>query len=355
MNNASKKQTSENRYHKRILKTASRAAIIFGILMISGCSLIEIPRARSGHLATATNGIPFPDPCNLGRHSYDIGIGEVGGIVYTCKAGHIDLDHVRGNADNTRFLVSKIRRALKNNSKGFSFIITGETSTHHIKFTYPEGWKTNPDKEQITEEIAFATAPYLSLTATTWHEILTWYGVHFMGFEPEYNSAFSWEDMYSNLLGTKLGVRALKNTELSFDSAMTVELDKALKELDVQPSKVAYDASDSVRDNWYTGYYVPDNKKRNFDIGLDGYITPTLVPGVKECEGVKPLPMAVPTLDVLKSYGFTMTHRILPNVLEQGRMFKAAGSDKIYAQTHIPIIMEEIKKEAVEKGYMFTD
>lgn len=355
MSDTSKKRNLTTSPNSRFIAATAFVGIAIAMTAFSGCSLIGIPRARSGHLATNTNGIPFPDPDKLGRHSYDLGIGEVGGIVYTCKAGHVDLDHVRGNADNTRFLVKKIRRALSKNSKGFSFVITGELSSHHIKLTYPEGWKTNPDRENIIEEIAFSTAPYLSYTATIWHEILTWYGVHFMGFEPEFNSAFSWEDIYSNLIGTKLGVIAMKNPDLGFDEAMTNEIYRELKELNVQPRTVAIRASDNVRGDWYTGFFVPDTKMRNFDIGLDGFVTPTLVPGIEECEGVKPLPMAVPTLDVLKQHGFSMTHQIRPNVLEQGRIFKAAGTNKIFVEIHIPIIMEDIKKEAVEKGYKYTE
>ncbi|MCF7954749.1 MAG: DUF4056 domain-containing protein, partial [Phycisphaerae bacterium] len=229
-----------------------RRAIIFmsyfglAIMLVSmaGCSLTGGPRPRAGFLPTDTQGIDFANPDKLGKHAYGLTLNEACGIIYTCKAGHLDLSHVRGNADNTKYLVQKVRNTLSKGSKGFGFTITGELSRHNVKFTYPPGWENNPDKERIANEIAYATGPYLSYQATIWHEILTWFGVHFMGFEQEFNSAFSWEDMYSNVLGTQLAVKAMKTPGKSFDQAMTDELEKTLKELNIQPRAVAIKASD---------------------------------------------------------------------------------------------------------------
>ena len=54
--------------------------------------------------------------------------------------------------------------------------------------------------------------PYMAYTMVTWHEILTWFGYKSVGIVPEYHSSFSWEDTYSNLLGTVLAARALRDT-----------------------------------------------------------------------------------------------------------------------------------------------
>ncbi len=321
---------------------------------MTGCSFTGGPRVRAGHLPTATHGIEFPNPDKLGKHSYGITLYEVGGIVYTCKAGHLDLGHIRGNADNTRYLVKKVRKALTNNSKAFSFNITGELSIHKVQLTYPAGWQNNPNKEKIIDEIAYATGPYLSYQATIWHEILTWFGVHFMGFEQEFNSAFSWEDMYSNVVGTQLSVEAMKNPNLSFDQAMTIALNKRLKELNVQPKKVAIKASDKMRNEWYTGNLIPDMKIRNLDIGLDGSIAPMLVPGITECSD-PPLNITVPSLKVLRSHGLDMAHQVKPNVLEQGKIYKAAGTKDIHPEKHYPIIMKAIKQQVIQKGYKYVE
>jgi hypothetical protein len=332
----------------------SYLGLIITLASMAGCSFTGGPRGRAGHLPTDTHGIAFPNPDKLGKHSYGVTLFEVGGIIYTCKAGHLDLGHIRGNADNTKYLVKKVRNALTKNNKGFGFTITGELSRHTIKFTYPANWENNPDKEKIIDEIAYATAPYLSHQATVWHEILTWFGVHFMGFEQEFNSAFSWEDMYSNVLGTQLAVTAMKTPGKSFDQAMTDELNKKLKELNVQPKEVAIKASDKMRNIWYTGNLVPDMKIRNLDIGLDGYITPMMVPGITECSDT-PVNIAVPSLKVLRSHGFEMTHQVSPNVLEQGKIYKAAGTKDIYPEIHYPLIMKAIKQQVIQKGYKYVE
>lgn len=341
--------------NKSIVAALLYLMIAIGLTGFAGCS-IGGPRARIGYLPTATFGILFPDPNKLGTHAYGFNFySEKSGIVYTCKAGHIDLDHIRGNADNTRYLVKKIRKTLSKKRKGFSFNLTGEMSTHKIRITYPEDWDSRSDKDKIIDEIAFYVAPYLSFNATTWHEIQTWFGVHFALIEPEFNSAFSWEDSYSNLLGTRIGVEAMKDTGHSFNMAVTNAIYRWLKKLDVQPRSTAIAASDKVRGKWYTGNLVPDMKMRNFDIGLDGSITPTLVPGVEGCNE-KPMPLEVPNLAVLDRYGFSMAYEIKPNLLlEQGRIFKAAGSNRIIPEKHFPILIEYMKKDALKRGYEYDE
>jgi hypothetical protein len=329
--------------------------IAAGLTVWSGCSFSGGPKARMGYLPTATFNILFSDPNRLGKHTYRAGpSSEVGGIVYTCRGGHIDLDHVRGNADNVRYLTRRIRETLSNGKEGFSFNLTGEMSTHVIGFTYPADWDELPDKDLIIEKIAFDTAPYLSFNATIFHEIQTWFGVHYAFIEPEFNSAFSWEDIYSNLIGVRLGAEAMKDTQHNFDEAMTIALYRQLKELGVQSRTVARNASGKVRGKWYTGNFIPNTKMRNFDIGLDGFVTPTLVPDVNVCDA-EPLTLPVPTLDILKHCGFSMTYRIKPNVLEQGRIYKAAGSKKIYPETHFPVILDYMKNQARKKGYLYDE
>jgi hypothetical protein len=336
---------------RNILLTAA-AYCLSAITAISvcGCSLTGGPRARMGYLPTTS--APFPNPDRLGKHGYTFNFSEATGILYTCRGGHLDLDHVRGAADNTRWLVKRVRQTLSKGGKGFSFSLTGEWSSHQVSFTYPEDWEELPDREQIIEQIASDTGAYLAYNATLWHEILTWFDVHFVVIEPEFYSAFSWEDVYSNLVGVHCALEAMKDAGHGYDDAMTIALDRALKKLEVQPAYVARAASESVRGIWYSdNILVPETRMRNFDIGLDGFVTPTLIEGVG-CDS-KPLPLAVPNLDSLHEHGFSMYYEIKPNVLEQGRIFKAAGSDKIIPEQHFPVILEYMKRQAEEKGYEY--
>ena len=108
------------------------------VIFASGCNF-GAPRIRMGSLPTPPPGPRFSNPNSLGKHSYRFNPFEQNGIVYTCKAGHIDITHVRWCADYTRYLVKKTRKTLMKKGKGFSFNLTLELSTHMITF------KSKPD------------------------------------------------------------------------------------------------------------------------------------------------------------------------------------------------------------------
>ncbi|MCI0498399.1 MAG: DUF4056 domain-containing protein [Planctomycetales bacterium] len=352
-----RKNVSKNNWPLKYSILMKAVCMGASLLTVGGCGLTGLtgPRARLGYIPTATPGVVFADPDNLGRHASVYSPFENSGLVYTCGAGHLDIDHIRGNADLTRHFISRIRKALTRGQERFSYKLSGETSRHVIEITYPADWDSRTDKEQIIEDVAFGTGPYLAFDATVWHEILTWFGVHFMGFEPEFNSAFSWEDLYSNLLGTRLAVDALNDAAHDYDEAMTLALDAVLKELGIQPRDTAIAAAKKVEGTWYTGNLVPDVTMRNFDIGMDGSITPTLIEGAAGCPDAKAVPLPAPTLERLKHYGFSITHEIRPNVFEQGAIFKAAGSKRIFPEIHYPILLEYMKQDAEQRGYQYTE
>jgi len=241
---------------------------------------------------------------------------------------------------------------------GFTFRLSLELSQHKVKFSYPEYWDdlTHKEKEEIAEIIAFEVGPYLAFNATLWHEILTWFGVHFIGVEPEFNSSFSWEDIYSNLLGTKLAVEALKNTKHGYNKAMTLAIDRKLRELDVQPRSTAIYAVEKMRGEWFTGYLLVDIIRKNMDIGLDdGFVSPVIVPGI--CYDAEPEPLAVPAIDILAKYGFSMKHEIYPYEWERYRIFRAIYPDgigeKVEPDKLFASLLYHIKTQAVEEyGYI---
>ena len=341
---------------------ATVANLLTGICLANlcgGCTL-GTPRPRMGTLPTPPPGPRFSDPNKLGKHSYYLNLFEINGIVYTCKAGHVDITHVRWTADNTRYVIHKIRQTLARNKKGFSFNLAWERSKHKIRFTYPENWRdmSRRERKRIADEIAFNAAPHIVFNATLWHEILTWFGVHFAGFEPEFNSSFSWEDMYSNILGTALGVEAVKDPNRNYDDAMTFLINKALRELDVKPRKTAIYAAEKMRGKWFRGTLLVETIKKSMDIGADdGHCTPILVPDI--CEGAEPEPIAVPNADILSEHGFSMTHEIQPREWERGKIFKVADPNTklktVQTDKHFPTILAHIRKEAVEKYHYDID
>jgi len=336
-----------------LAKTLYSLSILGLVILANGCDL-HAPRTRMGTLPTPPPGPRFYEPHELGKHSYLFSPFERNGIIYTCKAGHIDITHLRWSADYTRYLAKKTRKTLMKKGEGFTFRLSLEFSLHKVKFRYPEYWDdlTHKEKKEIAEKIAFEVGPYLTFNATLWHEILTWFDVHFIGVEPEFNSSFSWEDIYSNLLGTKLAVEALKNTKHGYNKAMTLAIDRKLKELDAQPRSTAIYAVEKMRGKWFTGYLLVNTIRKNMDIGLDdGYVTPVVVPGI--CHGVEPEPLAVPTMDILAKYGFSMKYEIYPYEWERYKILRIiypyGMGGRVKPDKHFARLMYYIKRQAVEE------
>ncbi len=317
------------------------------------------PRLRRGYYPSSTLGTNFPDPEDLGQHGYRHSWSEKNGIVYTCKAGHIDISHLRKGADWTVFLAAKTFEQLMKNETEFSFRFK-ESSVYFVKLTHPENWKDLPqkDKERIAYDISVSLGQYFAYTATTWHEILTWFGYKYPGFYSEFPSAFSWEDTFSNLLGTYIGALALRDAGHTFDVAMTLALDRELEKLDVQPSYVARRATKKLRGLWFSGdlLFFVEIRGRNLDIGLDdGFVTPWIAPCVSECQAAQAQTYPVPNPDSLSEYGFSVKFEIEPKEWEKGKIMKIIYPDgkgrkkRIEPAIHFAPIMDYIKKDAVEK------
>jgi hypothetical protein len=349
--------------------------ILFILLGTAGCSMPDSdlsglsaypkyfkgidgkPRYRLGCYPTATLTSFFPDPDNLGPHGYSGSLSEKNGILYTCRAGHLDLTHIRIASDWTAYLAAKTFIALMKNRSSFSFKMNTEPSIYSVNITYPENWKNIVRKEEQAYEISIKVGQYLAFTATSWHEILTWYGYKIIGIYPEYPSAFSWEDSYSNLLGTRIGVEALNDKEHFYNKAVEIAINKELKNLGLLPGNAARRIANSVKGFWYTGdLCFVEMRMRSCDIGTEnGYVTPILVPNVKECVGVQPQPYPVPTLDFLSEYGIQMKVEIEPHEWEKNKILRIIYPDKktrkkvIEPAVHLPIIISQIKKEAEVK------
>ena len=335
------------------------AWILIALLGSSGCN--TTPNIRRGSLPTTTLGIPllhpkppFLDPNNLGSHSYIPNPFEKNGIVYTCDGGHIDISHVRANADDTRFLVRKIYEIIMKRKSRFSFNLAFEQSRHKVAFTYPENWSdlSEKEREQAARELSLEIGAYLAFNSTLWHEFMSWFGVRFAIIDPQFNSAFSWEDVYSNILGVKVAIEAIEDPNHGYNEAMTIAISRELKRLRVQPRRTALEITEKMRGKWFKGNRIPAMLRRNTDIGVDdGYISPVLTPDV--CEDATPRLLAAPRLDKLTSYGFTMTYKIVPVYLEANRVLRIIhpeGKGKLIEPIKdYPLIISFINQEAVEK------
>ena len=339
----------------RQIKTITKGCIWFIIPFLAGCGITGGPRPRMGSYPASAFPSAFLDINDLGRHSYGIGIFEHNGLAYTARGGHIDIAHLRIAADNTRWLTGRTREHLLKGDKEFYFKLNVEPSRYHVKLGYPDYWNkiTETDRQKIAETLSPYLGQYFTYTMTTWHEVLTWFGFKCLLFLPEKKSAFSWEDIYSNLLGTHLGAMAIADKEHSYDQAMTILLKKEMEELEIQSRKTARQAAREMKSKIFDGQKYLD-RTRSMDIGLyNGYVTPVLVPGI--CKNATPKLYPVPTLDEFRKYGFTMELEIEPKEFESGKILKVIYPDgkgkSIWPDRQLPIVMHYIENDAIKQGF----
>ena len=315
------------------------------------------PRLREGITAAALVGAPFLGE-NLGTHGYYFRLSEKNGVVYTCRGGDIDTTHVRIAADWTAYLTAKSYRCLMRGEPGFSYKLLADRSHHRVRISYPANWQSQPmeQRRRLAREAALVMGPYLAYTMVTWHEMLTWYGFRSVGLITEKQSAFSWEDGYSNLLGTVVAAKALRDTKHPYNEAVKLALDEEMRELGVQSAAVARRASESVRGTWYNGYvsFFVDMHMRNFDVGADdGLVAPTLIPNVRACPDALPAYYPAPTLGVLAKCGLSAYVEIEPHEWEKSKLLRIVypngGGKRINPAVHFAPIIAQICREAAEK------
>ena len=340
---------------KQVVKAYVLAAGALSIFLFVGCGLNGKPKPRVGSYPASAMGSKFLDINRLGKHSYGASFGEHNGLVYTARGGHIDIAHLRIAADNVKYLYSKTRKNLVEGNTEFTFKLNVEPSMYYVKLQYPEYWSTiSPQfRDRISDKVALDLSQHFTYTMTTWHEVLTWFGFKCLFFLPEKSSAFSWEDIYSNLLGTRLGAQALQDKEHGFNEAMTILLERELENLQIQPLPTARYAGGVMKEKYFDGSSYLD-VTRSMDIGLyDGLVTPVLVPGV--CDFAEPKSYPVPTLEALKKYGFSMKLEVEPKEWVSGKILKLiypnGGGNRIQPSVHLPIFMDYVKKDAMENGF----
>ena len=341
------------------LNKSARINICFIILLITilfgGCQTRSRPRLRISDYFGNPLGMRYADPNDLGRHCLDYCRNEKLGLVYTCRAGFIDLGHVREAADRTHYLAQIIYENLMQSTTEYSFRVI-EPSSYTLTLGYPDYWKnlSREEKETVSRGISIQLGQYVAHTSLIWHEILTWYGFSSSGPFPENISAFSCEDPYSDVLGTHLAATVLSDQknfyiETAFEESMTALIIQTLKELEVQPPETAKQAVETIKGDWYKGgyYFFVEIKKRNLDVGLDdGIVFPCRVEGI--CSDTPPHYYPAPNFGFLDEYELKIRLRLRPIEFEKRKIYKSLGlkhSEKIIPYIHFPILLEKIGKD----------
>lgn len=217
----------------------------------------------------------------MGTHQFLGHRNEKNGIVYTRRGGFLDLGHLRDCADWTAYLYDLIKSSQTDPSLS-KIDLRNEGGTKSLELNIPKDFSD----EQIID-----VAGKIAYDLSVWHEISTWFGARYVPLVPEKFSSFSPEDMYSNLMGVHMGMRAIKS-ELPYNEAMTDELFRMLDSLEVvQTENETFDAMLAVNQVWYTNNKrYPSNKitlKRYME--LNTYLIPWIVPGTESSNAPYPL------------------------------------------------------------------
>lgn len=226
---------------------------------------------------------------HLGQHQYNdkmlaglenlTGLsGENNGILYTARGGFIDTAHVRDTADMTVYIFSQLLPRL---GQAFTLDLESELAQRRLVFTafIPP---TDP-AERYT--LAAWLAAHLAYQVAEWHEIAQWYGFESVPGFSEGVSAFSPEDLYSNLLGARLAVSLILDGQTVsqgvYNAAMGTALSQALMHLGAQPPAMTRFHFDMLDGRWWNSQRrVPEKYlvlHRNFQMG-DNRL-PTRIPG----------------------------------------------------------------------------
>jgi hypothetical protein len=268
---------------------------------------------------------------------------------------------VRDNADRTFYLTAQIGHLA---AGGGTIAIVGEGAERRIvvKPLDPRLVRTYGLREVVT-----SLAEWVDFQASIWHEITTWYGWSSTAFS-ERPSAFSLEDLYSNLVGIKIAGAIVRRhaaaSELEYNRAVTALLKDALVKLGPLPKDASRRAFEYVDGIWWDSTKrVPDNqlvRHRNFNIGpklypwklVDALPSSTLLAAHKEFDQFchsdwTPLGLSVPDRIGDVPFREMATLEITPGELlvKNGFPFPSAGS-KTVTQDDFPAIIAAIVKAA---------
>lgn len=222
----------------------------------------------------------------LGKHHYnDSALGAVkniaglseekNGLIYSHRGGFIDIAHVRDTADNTFYLFTRIYPHL---GREWRLFYSEELGVRRIQLKA----FSPPVSSAGRYTLAAWLAGHLAFELAQWHEVAQWYGFQSVAGFSEEISAFSPEDLYSNLLGARLAINVIlegnAGSKEEYNAAMEKALRSTLIRLEaVSEAETERQFHDVDGDWWNSKRRVPDKflvLNRNYDLSETRYPTP---------------------------------------------------------------------------------
>ena len=243
---------------------------------------VPVPGVQLGNIVSVDD---------LGLHQFDNGAfaiessrpggppinDEHNGLIYTCRGGFIDTAHLRDWADWTLALGAHIARTLET---GTTIVLSDEGGQRRVVVAPVDPALIAAHGRR---DIAVPLAQWIAFQLSLWHEIATWFGWSALPMFPEEASAFSPEDLYSNLLGIRIAGTLVYGygvaSEAAYNENMHVTIARLLHRLGAQPVEIGHDAALAVDGTWWDSSVALPAKqllrRRNFSEGP--HLTPWLV------------------------------------------------------------------------------
>lgn len=270
----------------------------------------------------------------LGAHSYGAAgaLRETNGLIYTQRGGFVDTGHARDYADLTAHLMTKLEPLLERGEGTLQLPSMGGEVRVRVH-------------SKVAENVPHASAllaQRIAFELSIWAEILQFYGHSLSRGVDEIYSAFTPEDLYSNLLGTYLGVAAV-TSELPYNQAIDLVFKDTLRLLGAMPSADTRRILESLAGLWWQKEVAWPSPglaiKRSFEIGPQ--VAPVLAPNTAPPDL---LVLEVPETDV------TYDLEIIPAKSEIPR-WGDAETGRMVTQRDLPQLVANVKR-AVESGTM---
>ena len=272
-----------------------------------------MPRDRVGAL-------PYPgmftlyrtaDANDLGVHRYEqeprlFHDETAGGIIYTTRAGFLDVAHIRITVDTVRYCAARLRAAI-DRGEAVVPLSTLEGSKFYAALHYPPNWPAalrDPGERKIAEEVALRVGQRIAYRMMTWHEVATWFGYRTISFVDEQPSAFSYDDTMSHVVGLRIAGVVLRTPQKEpFDRAVTAALRDELAALGaVAPDQT--DAAAAAVEGYWWSHGRP--LRRQLDVGLsDDLVRPWLISMISPGAENSPEAFHLPTLHDVQGRDFS--------------------------------------------------
>jgi len=337
------------------LATLSRHLLLIGLtLMVFGCSGMSPPRLRLG-------AIPYPgvfnlfalcDPFDLGDHRYEGFAASRNetehGVMYTCKAGFLDIGHIRDTIDWAYYTQVRLEQEFIAGHTRF-VLPTGVPSMMHVTLEYPSFWNDldRQEKARVAHELSIVMSQRLVYLMGIWYEAVTWMGYKSSVVIPEDRSSFTYEDTMSHMVAVMVVGRALRDTKHGYNEAVTVALRQVIDELGPVSIAKANEAVGLVEGKWWKNGM---SLKRYLDVGLDDEtIEPWLVPGLDACSVKRPPSYSLPSMANVSGRDFSNFY----TVAIEPRIAEASWLDRVFNYTparldvkaDLPRVMAKIREE----------